>query len=87
MQDQQMDLLDAGRALVRHADVDVGLGQPVAHAAPRVAGQRDHRHLLGARRVDRSEHVRRVAAGRHREQHVAGAPSACTCFAKITSKL
>ena len=44
----------------------------LADPAAAVAGQRDHGHVLGARRVDRGEHVGGVAAGRHRQQHVAG---------------
>ena len=55
-----------------HADVDVGLGELVADLSAGVAGQGDHRHVLGARRGDGGEDVRGVAARRHRQQDVAG---------------
>jgi hypothetical protein len=72
VQHQQVHFLDARRPLVRDADVDVGLGQEFPHPPAGVAGERHDRHLARVRRVDRGQHVGRVAARGEGEQHVAG---------------
>ena len=74
VQHQDVDFLDARGALVRHADVDVGLGSALAHRAAAAAGERDHGHLAFARAAstaastlaelplvdDRQQHVARL---------------------------
>ena len=66
-----MDLLDAGRARVRHAQMDVPGRQKFTDAAAALAGEGDHAHLALVRGLDGGDHVARVAGRRDPEQHVA----------------
>jgi hypothetical protein len=85
MDHQQVNLLDAGRARVRHAQMDVGRGQKFIDAPAALARHRDDVHLARARRFDGGDDVARIAGGGDREQHVAARPSARTCLANTCS--
>ena len=68
---EQVDFLDARRARMRHAEVDVARAQKFTDAPAALAGQRDDAHLALVRGVDRRDHVGRIAGRRDREQDVA----------------
>src|SRR5215208_6547540 len=69
--DEDVPLLDARRLVSRHDDAVVAQRRHVAAAA---AGQADRRHAHGPRRGQRAVHVRRPAAGRDPQRHVARRP-------------
>ena len=72
MQRQQVNFLDARRAVVGHRNVHIGVGEQLDQAPARAAGERHHGHVLRVRRFDGGQHVGRVAAGADGDQHVAG---------------
>jgi hypothetical protein len=84
VQHEQVDFVDARRALVRHTDLDIGFAQgapdgaagiAAAGAAARgIAQQGHHGHVAHVRGLDRGQHGRRLAAGADGQQHVAALP-------------
>ena len=56
------------------AAVTIAISADSASGVPCAARQADHLHSALTRRLDRGEHVLARAAGRNREQHVAGTP-------------
>ena len=77
----QMDFLDAGGAVGRHADLDVGVGQHLADGAAALAGHRHDAHFALERGFDGGQHVGRVA---RRRRSPAGCRrpgrTVCTCL-------
>ena len=76
-----MYFLDARRALMRHANMHIGITQRLRHLAARPTGQGHDDHVALVRRLDGRQHVGRITAGRDGQQDVAGLPE-CTHLAR-----
>ena len=70
MQGEDVDFLDACRALVRHADVHVGFAQHAGHLAALPASQSDGGNFKFLASRNCRKDITRIATGRYSERHV-----------------
>jgi hypothetical protein len=54
---QQMNLLNARYSLMRHADMNITIGQDTSERSAAIAGQRYNAHIPLLRRFDRRHHI------------------------------
>ena len=67
-----MDFLNAGRSLVRYANVHISVAQQLRHFAATPPREPDHHHLTRVRRLNSGQHIGRVPAGGYGQQHITG---------------